>query len=534
MRNMGDAAMEGRKAISRGNTGDEGAADKEVIGPDVVKTLNPPYLIQSGSLSMKNTGRSCILMFLVIRLRAKMVVILRMEVNRKLEANVPNDVDYDVWLPLASVHEVMAVSNLEGTGYAKKTICVEYESEPPCCSTCLIFGHSHEDCPKSPKRVVNMIDKGKVGSSRADDKCFIRVKKKKSGCYNRGNKNFKSVLVKPKIQYHPKAKQSTKGASLKTSPYVGKKNFLTLGYGCTTISVSTDSSKGNFRDAIDVGVDVVHPVLVVAVAFLADMSTLRLRMGKAETENASLHGKIRTMKAIETVTRIQERRAHMEMERQLASSQPDSLFRPSAQKPRFLTPICKKVIHAKKDTRVKVKRGWLLSHLIGMRNQCPIRMNGLLGSFMAITKDEPSVGKADARLGQWVEITMKKTSSKVTLDQLLTKQVPGNIVSVLGKRDRRKEQSSSKEVLFTKADESSTETALEITPASKSECDFQESLSPLPKLRRGEPTSTSIDVLPLADLTQTSAVFKKIKRIPKKGSAIKAPKKRTRIALTLI
>nr|GEV68193.1 hypothetical protein [Tanacetum cinerariifolium] len=50
-----------------------------------------------------------------------------------------------------------------------------------------------------------------------------------------------------------------------------------------------------------------------------DMSTLRLRMGKAETENASLHGKIRTMKAIETVTRIQERRAHMEMERQLAS-----------------------------------------------------------------------------------------------------------------------------------------------------------------------------------------------------------------------
>nr|GEZ97003.1 hypothetical protein [Tanacetum cinerariifolium] len=29
-------------------------------------------------------------------------------------------------------------------------------------------------------------------------------------------------------------------------------------------------------------------------------------------------------------------------------------------------------------------------------------------AFMAIAKDEPSVGKADARSGQWVDITMKK------------------------------------------------------------------------------------------------------------------------------
>ncbi|GJR06179.1 hypothetical protein Tco_0529165 [Tanacetum coccineum] len=134
-------------------------------------------------------------------------------------ANVPNDADYDVWLPLASVHEffsvegvdsvlcdvwvkfqdvplfaytsdglslittrigtlmmldsyansmcleswerssyariliksnacndfsdnlVMAVPNLEGTGYMKEIIRVEYEWEPPRYSTCLIFGH---------------------------------------------------------------------------------------------------------------------------------------------------------------------------------------------------------------------------------------------------------------------------------------------------------------------------------------------------------------------------------------------------------
>ncbi|GJR33180.1 hypothetical protein Tco_1109412 [Tanacetum coccineum] len=99
----------------------------------------------------------------------------------------------------------------------------------------------------------------------------------------------------------------------------------------------------NQRDGIDIGVDVVHPVPVVVVAFptvtivmtLArygeairgihehlqgvpieeDMCTLRFRLGMAEEENASLRGKIRITEAIETVTRIQERRARMKMER---------------------------------------------------------------------------------------------------------------------------------------------------------------------------------------------------------------------------
>ncbi|GJZ78274.1 hypothetical protein Tco_0642946 [Tanacetum coccineum] len=103
------------------------------------------------------------------------------------------------------------------------------------------------------------------------------------------------------------------------------------------------------RCLVNIGVDVVHLVPVAAVAFPAmtivttlarrgeairgihkhlqgvpikeDMSTLRFRIGMAEAENASLRGKIRTMEAIETVTRSQERKARMEMERQLASVQ---------------------------------------------------------------------------------------------------------------------------------------------------------------------------------------------------------------------
>ncbi|GJV12085.1 hypothetical protein Tco_1353626 [Tanacetum coccineum] len=116
-----------------------------------------------------------------------------------------------------------------------------------------------------------------------------------------------------------------------------------------TIPVSADSSEGNFGDAIDIGVYVVHPVPVTVVAFPAvtivtilarhkeairgiheylqgvpieeEMSTLRFKMGMAEAENASLRGKIKTMEAIETVTRSKERKTRMDMERQLASVQ---------------------------------------------------------------------------------------------------------------------------------------------------------------------------------------------------------------------
>ncbi|GJZ54839.1 hypothetical protein Tco_0610032 [Tanacetum coccineum] len=125
-------------------------------------------------------------------------------------------------------------------------------------------------------------------------------------------------------------------------------------------------------------------------------------------------------------------------------------------------------------------------------------------AFINIAEDEPVVGKTDARSGQWVEITMKKvqrllsmndgdekkrvldytnvdlyymedqrknllskfntlkkelssfsdlkkviekwTSSNVTLDHLLTEQVPGDIICALGGRGRRKETISSKKL----------------------------------------------------------------------------------------
>ncbi|GJW87449.1 hypothetical protein Tco_0162789 [Tanacetum coccineum] len=71
---------------------------------------------------------------------------------------------------------VMVVPNLEGNGYTKETINIEYEWETP---------------------------------RWGDDEEFIKVKCRKSSGNNGDKKHFKSVSVKLKTQYQPKAKQST-------------------------------------------------------------------------------------------------------------------------------------------------------------------------------------------------------------------------------------------------------------------------------------------------------------------------------------
>nr|GEV01960.1 hypothetical protein [Tanacetum cinerariifolium] len=117
---------------------------------------------------------------------------------------------------------------------------------------------------------------------------------------------------------------------------------------------------------------------------------------------------------------------------------------------------------------------------------------------------------------------------------LRMKGLPGsrNIVRALGGRGKKKEHIPSKDVLFTKANESPTKTTLEITSDSESECDNQEHLPPLPKILGAEPTGTSTDVLTMADLTQTSAVFEEIKKVHKKEK--KADSSTKQLLLTLM
>ncbi|GKC82984.1 hypothetical protein Tco_1138701 [Tanacetum coccineum] len=109
---------------------------------------------------------------------------------------------------------------------------------------------------------------------------------------------------------------------------------------------------------------------------------------------------------------------------------------------------------------------------------------------------------------------------------MLTEKVPGNIVRALGGRGKKKDTISSKELLFSKAAESPSETVPEPTSNSKSECGNLEPLPPLLKLTRAEPIGTSADVLTLIDLTLTPAIYEEIKKVLGKRSTVKALKKK--------
>ncbi|GKF62714.1 hypothetical protein Tco_0182768 [Tanacetum coccineum] len=68
-------------------------------------------------------------------------------------------------------------------------------------------------------------------------------------------------------------------------------------------------------------------------------------------------------------------------------------------------------------------------------------------------------------------------------------------------RGKRKEKISSKEVISTKADESSSMSIPEIISNSECECETQEPLSALPKLIGAAPAGTSDSLISLSDIT---------------------------------
>nr|GFA11502.1 hypothetical protein [Tanacetum cinerariifolium] len=158
-------------------------------------------------------------------------------------------------------------------------------------------------------------------------------------------------------------------------------------------------------------------------------------------------------------------------------------------------------------------------------------------------EDEPSVGKVDARSGQWVDITMKKVHRPLFMtdgderkhvldytyvDLHYVEDQRKNLINKFnlhkqeisshnpGWKGRRKKKISSKEVVFTKADESTFVLAPEITSDSESDCDCHKPLPPLPKLMGAAPSSTSERVISLFDLTLNMADLTLDTPVPKK------------------
>ncbi|GJZ02002.1 hypothetical protein Tco_0519963 [Tanacetum coccineum] len=131
-------------------------------------------------------------------------------------------------------------------------------------------------------------------------------------------------------------------------------------------------------------------------------------------------------------------------------------------------------------------------------------------AVMAIADNEPDLGKTDARsdeVSDLKKIIKKWTSSKVTLDQLLTEQVPDNIVCALGRRGKKKDTTSSKDVVFIKVDNSPFENSPEYTFDAEFVNDNQDPLPLLPKLSVVEPIGTLKDVITTNDLTRISTHF---------------------------
>ncbi|GJT95610.1 hypothetical protein Tco_1091128 [Tanacetum coccineum] len=130
---------------------------------------------------------------------------------------------------------------------------------------------------------------------------------------------------------------------------------------------------------------------------------------------------------------------------------------------------------------------------------------------MAIAVDESSVRKANARSGQWVEITMKKVQ---------------RLLSITDGDER-------KHVLdYTHVDlhymEDQRKNLLSLFNSLNKSCPH-DPLPPFPKLPWVQPIGTSNDEIPLADLTLTLIVPKKTKQVTNKVSPVNVAKKKTQI-----
>ncbi|GJZ78553.1 retrovirus-related pol polyprotein from transposon TNT 1-94 [Tanacetum coccineum] len=157
-------------------------------------------------------------------------------------------------------------------------------------------------------------------------------------------------------------------------------------------------------------------------------------------------------------------------------------------------------------------------------------------AFMDIAEDEPFVGKAGIRLGQWVKITMKMVQRLLSMtDGNERKHVLDYThVDLYYMEDQRKN-------LLSKFNSLKQELSLCMYLAALSvpseEEERKKTLFPQRKyssLRQAKPIGTSIDVLTLADLTLTLAVSEEIKKVTNNRSAIKAPKKKAQTLSTYV
>ncbi|XP_022037550.1 uncharacterized protein LOC110940279 [Helianthus annuus] len=120
---------------------------------------------------------------------------------------------------------VIAVPELEGEGFSKMILSVEYEWSPLRCAHCKVFGHSDDSCPRQPRRApkgpVTGQNKQEGSNTRkqvkqpvVDKEGFTDVDRKKAA----RKSGFPVNKQKQKFEYRPIGSKPHAGATTSGPP----------------------------------------------------------------------------------------------------------------------------------------------------------------------------------------------------------------------------------------------------------------------------------------------------------------------------
>ena len=99
----------------------------------------------------------------------------------------------------------VGVPSLIGDGFTKETIRVEYEWRPPRCTSCKIFGHTQDHCPKTMASPPVVSTPSVATPAEPPNDGFQKVNhKKKKGKAHSSNVTQVGISVKPNLRYEPK------------------------------------------------------------------------------------------------------------------------------------------------------------------------------------------------------------------------------------------------------------------------------------------------------------------------------------------
>ncbi|GJV22742.1 hypothetical protein Tco_1375437 [Tanacetum coccineum] len=129
---------------------------------------------------------------------------------------------------------VIAIPVGKDNGHTLATITIEYEWKPPRCSTCLIFDHTSDKCPKLPKEVnqENVVNDG-----------FEAVRKKKNRIKNKTSKQVDGVkLSKPSLNLH--YRRVEKGENSKNEVLKSNANVTNISSGSAS-QMPTEGTNSN-------------------------------------------------------------------------------------------------------------------------------------------------------------------------------------------------------------------------------------------------------------------------------------------------